>query len=465
MRPVTWCLAGWTLLSIPSGIAGELPERANRLVPTTWSMPLDPAGSSPVGLDTVGDWARAVGGESLWTLFQQADASQAVTGAQATVQQTEGRATQAAAGWLPSVTGTGSWTLGTPNAAFAQYTDSHTMAVYNASIDASLPLTPWTAVPDQRAARADRLAALAALDDTRADARLDVATAWLDWAQAGSTLAIQQRLATVQAELLSVAEARYSAADVAGVDVLQQRQQVSSTRASLPAAEADVGRAERALSTLLRLPPDALPEPPQALPEPVLPTLPSPRDLVERDPGVQAALQTWQGDQARTRSAHAALAPSLALSAGGGVRYTQLVDQAATPTWSAGVSVSIPLFDGGLTVGRIQERRGTQAQSLTDLEQAVADLVREAEDAIALWQQTTRARTATEEARQLALAALEAARVGYAAGTSTYNTVLTAVQTAQTASLDALQAQRDQVDAAIALLGLVRAAWTTSEDR
>ena len=59
----------------------------------------------------------------------------------------------------------------------------------------------------------------------------------------------------------------------------------------------------------------------------------------------------------------------------------------------------------------------------------------------------------------MATDALTAARAGYAAGTSTYNTVLTAAQTARTTRQTALQAQRDHLDAGLELVSLGRAAW------
>lgn len=462
MHPLTRTLTTLSLLlAASSARAAELPESARVLVPATWSEVVH--ADEAVDVRTESDWARAIGGEALLGLFAQLDRNGDVSSAQSLVQQAEGRTVQSASGWLPSLDASGAWSTGTPSAMFSSLTDSKSMDQYTASLDLSVPLTPWTAVPDQRAARADRLGAEADLDDARATAMVDVTTAWLDAVQTRESLAIVEEQLRVESELLSVVEARYAAGEVTGLDVLQQRQQLATTRADLPVARADVGRAERALAVLLRLPTSDLPALPDALPAPVTPRLPAPVDLVSQDPGVVSTLRALDARRSQLTSARAGLAPSLAATASTGIRYTELVDTEVTPTWSAGLSVSVPLFDGGATVGTIRERAGARDQALIAAEQAVVDLVREVEDALATFEQARDVRLAADEAEQMALDALTAARAGYAAGTSTYNSVLTAVQTARSARQSALQAERDHVDAAMALVSLSRATWTSRE--
>lgn len=438
--------------------ASELPPSARALVPAAWSVPApEPVGS--------GDWVLAVGGDGLVGLVARVDEVAAVATADAQRTQARGASLQAAAGWLPQASASAAWTTGTPNGAFAAVAGgAGSMDQYSASADLVVPLVPWTAVPDQRAARADVQAADADLVDARADAALALTAAWLDLAQAEAALRIVEDQLAVQTELLALTEARYAGAEVAGVDVLQQRQQLAATEADRPAAQADVGRARRAVAALLRVDAAALPTPPEGLPEPVLPPLPSPRDLVEGTPAVQSAVHGWEAARSRTRSARASLLPDLRFTASTGVRYTELVDTALTPTWSAGLQASVPLFDGGATFGRVRSASGAETASLVAVEQAVVDTVQQVEDALALWDQAAAVRGAADRSEQLALESLEAARAGYAAGTSTYTTVLTAQQTARTARQTALQAQRDHVDAALEVVSRVRGAWAVEEN-
>ena len=147
------------------------------------------------------------------------------------------------------------------------------------------------------------------------------------------------------------------------------------------------------------------------------------------------------------------------------MRYTELIDTEIVPTWSAALQATVPLFDGGTTVGRIRSASGAQSQALVDLEQEVVDLVREVEDAIALWEQASAVRLSAREAEAMAEDALRAAQAGYAAGTSTYNTVLTSMQMVRNTRQAALVAQRDHVDAALAVVSLTRAVWVDGELR
>ncbi len=440
----------------------DLPDSARRWVPAQWSTQPTTELSAPAE----GGWVLALGGDELVQLVDGVDQVATVATADAQLTQAEGRSTQAASGLLPQLNGSASWQTGTPSGAFAALGDATAMDQYSASADLTVPLTPWTALPDQRAARSDRLSASAALLDARADAVLDLTAAFLDLTQARESLAIVQQQLQVEQDLLTVAEARYAASEVTGVDVLQQRQQLAATRADLPVALADVGRAERALAALLRLPADQLAsQVPDRLPEPVLVTLPSPTELLDSEPGVQSALRDWDAARARTRSARGSLLPDLSFTASTGARYTELVDTQITPTWSAGVQASVPFFDGGTTYGRIRETSGAQTQALVTLEQEVVDLVRAVEDALALWDQTTQVRAAADETEQMALEALQAAQAGYASGTSTYNSVLTSIQSVRTARQTALQAQRDHLDAALEVASLVRGAWVGSQER
>jgi len=452
----------WTLLLMLSFIlaspamATELPDSAQRLIPTDWSQPTE--ASNPQG-----DWVLALGGDDLVTLVAQVERVSDVATADGQLRQAQGSALQAASGLLPSVDVSGSWQTGTPSGAFAAIADSGSMDQYSATANLSVPLTYWTSIPDQRAARADVLSAKASLQDARATATLDLATAWLDLAQARETLAIVEQQLQVEQDLLTVTEARFAGGEVTGVDVLQQRQQLATTRSDLPVAEADVGRAERALAARLRLPPEQLTTLPGAMPEPVLLPLPSPRELLSTEPGVQSALRDWESARSQTRSARGSLLPDVSFTASTGVRYTELVDTELTPTWSAGVQATVPLFDGGTTWGRIRQQQGAEFQALIQLEQEVVDVVQQVEDALALWNQAGAVRQSADDAEQLALEALQAAQAGYAAGTSTYNSVLTAQQTVRTTRQSALQAQRDQVDAALQVVSVVRASWTPEE--
>ena len=437
--------------------AAELPPSAEALVPPTW------AGERLEGVVEdlpAAAWAEAIGGAPLRGLLGLVGENGDVLGAEAQVQQANGRATQAASNWLPSLQGSGSWQTGTPSAAFGSDV-GNSIDQLSASLDLNVPLTPWTAIPSQQSARSDRQAAEFQLNDTRADVAVALTSSWLDRSQARAALAlVQQQLAT-QEQLLAVTEARYAAGDATGVEVLQQRQQVASTRANLPTADAEVQRSDRALAALLRLRTDSLPAAPTALPEPPHVALPAPIDLVLADPSIDAVRAQWQAAQARTRTGTARLAPNLAFTASTGVRYTEGVESVARPTWSAGLGLTVPIFDGAATVGGIQEARGAERQALIQLEDTVLDLIVAVEDARTRWDETSERRSAADNAESLADDALTAALATYAAGTATYNTVLTAGQASFAASQTALQAHRDQLDAAVGLFSVTRAGWAS----
>lgn len=451
-----WLLIAALLAPLSAAWAGELPDSARELLPEHFDLPAE----GTTAADSA--WWTTLGGEELTALLQQSGTVTAVQTAAQSVSQAQGRSTQAAANWLPSLTASGNWSTGTSSAAFAAAGQSSNLGQASASLDLNVPLTPWSSVPNQRAADADVRGARADEQSAAIQATVDLTGLWLDVVFAYEQLdLVQEQLATDEA-LLTLVEARYATGDSTGADVLQQRQQVASTRGGLPEAEAAVGLAERALASALRLPSSrlpsvttrALPDVPRALP------LAEPEQWVTEHPDVQSALASYEAASLRTDAARAEYLPSLSATASTGYRVVSgSTTKQSTPTWSVGLSLSVPLFDGGRTVGSTQESAAAERSALLTLEQTTLDVSQQLSDALALEAQRRAEVLTSAQTAQLAADALQASRAEYARGISTYNTVLSAVATARTAERNELTARRNHLSAALDLIALSGSVW------
>ena len=118
-----------------------------------------------------------------------------------------------------------------------------------------------------------------------------IAEAWFDVAAGNEQLAVVQDQLAAQTSLLEAVEIRYASASADALDALQQRQQVATTRALLPEAQAAVTTAEQRLLTFLGRPANETTgggpsELPPLSPPPALGT---PGDLMDTRPDLLAA--------------------------------------------------------------------------------------------------------------------------------------------------------------------------------
>ncbi len=213
----------------------------------------------------------------------------------------------------------------------------------------------------------------ASLGRARLTAEADVRRAYLDLLLARDRLALQARLEALWTKAEGLSRIRYEAGEGAQSDILRAQLERSRLRQRRWTLQAD----ERArLQALNRLRAHPLDEP--------LPTTASLRDMgLPAVPGVEAALadaerRSPELQLARLQAARAASQVALARRD----RYPDLAVSAAImprggldPMWSAGVSVSLPIFSGSKQSRALAESEARAAASDGGVE-AVLQLLR-----------------------------------------------------------------------------------------
>ena len=162
---------------------------------------------------------------------------------------------------------------------------------------------------------------------------------------------LTEQLARIDAELVTIVQAREALGDVATSAVWAQRQQLHDRLAQLAAARLQVAQARDLLASLLGQAPADFVEPPIDFDELALPDVATrlPGDVVRRRPDVQAADAQLRALDAAHRAAIAALLPQVTL--GGDAGYLadavrRLFDPASL-VWDLGASATQSLFDAG----------------------------------------------------------------------------------------------------------------------
>ena len=312
-----------------------------------------------------------------------------------------------------------------------------------------------------RAAHLDQLAAKGDRDGVARVIVQQVVASWLDVRSARARVAVVEGQIGTNTSLLELTRRRFEGGDARGLDVLQQQQQLATTRAMLPQAQQLLRLREVQLATLLGRNPGGhdLPEGAELPALPPQPGLGVPADLLDQRPDVAAARTRWQASKARAASTGLSFAPTFRLGGnlGWGLRHFNEWD--SWETWGVSAGLSVPIFNGFQRHGALQQSLAGQDAAAHALTKAVLTARAEVESALA--------REDTESARLLALdelvlaskTAYEESARQYAAGLVNYLTVLTSLATFQSAELNHLQARRDLLGARADLHTALGSSW------
>lgn len=236
-----------------------------------------------------------------------------------------------------------------------------------------------------------------------------------------------QRLGRANAHL-QLAEQRKAAGAVPRADVLRAKVAAAEARLAYVQRAGDVAVARanlnaalgRGAETALRVSTEA--------PLPAMPTA-AERDAVlaaalTARPEVRAATERVAAQRAAVDAARAASRPKLRAEAAGGWRDDEFVPE--DEDWSAGVSVSFPLFDGYLRDHQLAQAEAALAQAEAEQERLMLTIRQEISTAYAQCVTAAEAAAATRLLAAEAAESLTVARERYAAGAGTINDLLDA---------------------------------------
>ncbi len=306
----------------------------------------------------------------------------------------------------------------------------------------------------------------------------EVAEAWYDLINARENRNLLKEQVETNNRFLGLVELRYREGLTSAVDVHQQRQLVSRAQARLSVAHGQEDLAAQRLAVLLGKSPERTFDIDEVS-YPDLGDTPNasvPATLVQQRPDIRAAQKRVEATDRSVAAAIGARLPQVTISAS--PDYTWLRSKSSggafsdeggpgeTPdttthgfTWDARASLSVPLFDGRLGVGRIREQEALLDQVVEAYSQALLNALLEVESSLVQERQQRLNIFHLKEQVRLANATLESTRDRYRAGLSDFLPVLTALSTQQDAQLLLLEARRLLVSARIQLHRALGGSW------
>lgn len=305
---------------------------------------------------------------------------------------------------------------------------------YSAGVSASWELDLFGG---QRRSYESATAQLAATEADLRDALVillgDVALSYVGVRTAQSRLDFAERNLESQREALDITRWRAESGLTTVLDVEQANSSYEQTRAQIPQLESSLVQNMNRLAVLTGQTPGALEaslqdrKPIPAVPVDIVAGVPA--DVLRRRPDIRGAERQLAAQTAEVGVATAALYPSLSLSGSIGwqsLTASDLLDGSRTD--SSGLSLSLPLFNGGALRQNIRVQNALVDEALAAYEATVLDAYEEVENALDAWTSEQRRHEALVQAVGSARRAAELALVQYNSGLVDFQTVLTADQ-------------------------------------
>ncbi len=427
----------------------------------------------------VGEGGPAGAANRFWESFGSAGLTRAVEaalagnftlhGAWARLAQAEAAASIAGAPRYPSLDAGASGRLVRIVAPFARPdgNNSTVARVFNMSLGASYEVDLWQRIGS--AARASALDRDATRDDVETAAislAAEVSERWFDLARVHASKALLQQQLETNEHVLGVVTARFEGGQTSGLDVSQQQQLVSGTRARAELLTASEATLLHQLAVLTGKPPGAFSLEGNAdlVSLPPLPSAGIPSDLLQQRPDLRAAQRRVAAADHRVAEAVADRFPVLRLTGeiSAQAQKSDFISQALTPLWNLVAGLTAPIFDGNRRAAEVDRRDAILAERVSAYGQAVLTSLMEVENALAQERQQQR----FIEQLSLQLAAAQAAvaqsQQRYASGLTDFLPVLTAISAAQANEQTLLDARRQLLSFRIQLCRALGGTWTVS---
>lgn len=311
-----------------------------------------------------------------------------------------------------------------------------------------------------RAAETRVEAGQALLRGTEAAVFSQVVGAYMDVLRDEAVVALNRNNVEVLGVNLQATRDRFDIGDLTRTDVAQSEARLALAQGNLQAAEARLIASREAYVRLVGTAPGAL-EPP-----PPLPGVPdSPDQAVEAaladNPDLEAATIEARARGFDVRAAQGTRMPRVSLTTNGGYNdflgtarsgIAGVAAQQTQTSASTGVTVSIPLFQGGRPAARVRQAQARESQALEQLIEAERGVIAQTRAAYA----SLRAARQVAESSEVAVAAsrlsLEGVRAENSVGTRTILDILNAEQELLNAQVQLVSARRDAYVAGFTLL-------------
>lgn len=471
------CVAsGWHLTSLLALMAFAAacsvgPDYSRPLVTTPANYKETDAAATAQSIDDVikTKWWEMFGDAELNALEEQVDVSnQNVAQAEARYRQARALVASARAAYFPTVTvgvGVTRQQLPTnvgpgPGKVTPAFTE-HTLP-----IDVSWEIDVWGRIRRSvESSEANAEANAADLEAAKLSARAELAQDYFLLRIVEAQKQLLDATTVAYQKSVELTTNRYNSGVASRGDVLQAETQLKTTQAQ--AIETDVQRAqlEHAIALLIgKAPADvSIPVAPIKTTPPALPAG-APEEILNRRPDVAAAERLMASANAQIGVAEAAYYPNVSVNTTGGFESSNLAKWFSWMGrfWSAGVSMTETLFDGGLRGAQVDQARAAYDASVASYRQTVLTGYQEVEDSLAaqrILAAEAQAQDAAVEAAQQSLAVI---LNQYQAGIVSYLNVIVAQTIVLNNQVTSVNILGRRLNASVLLVKALGGGWKTS---
>jgi NodT family efflux transporter outer membrane factor (OMF) lipoprotein len=280
-------------------------------------------------------------------------------------------------------------------------------------------------------------------------------------------LQIAENNLAAQQETFELTQLRAQAGLSTELDVQLARTNLESTRARLPNLENQLAKTRHALSLLLGVPPGALDEELEA-PIPIPTARPDvavgvPAEVLRQRPDIRSAERAVATQSALVGVATAQLYPNFRLSGSIGLEALSLDGLLADDViaWSAGPSISIPIFNRGKLKRNVDIQVELLEQSEINYKRTVLGALSEVEDALVALRSEQEQQDAYEQAASAASNAVELSLDLYRTGLRDFQSVLEAQRSLYSFEDLLAQSQVGEVASLIRLYKALGGGWSS----
>ena len=310
-----------------------------------------------------------------------------------------------------------------------------------------------------RAAEARVDGGQASLRGTEAAIFSQVTGAYMDVLREEAVVALNRNNVSVLGVNLQATRDRFDIGDLTRTDVAQSESRLALAQGNLQAAEARlIGSRESYIRLVGNVPGDLTPPPP-------LPGLPVSTDVavetaLAENPDLEAAQIEARASGFDVRSARGTRLPRLSATTSGGYNDFLGSVQSSGPvassqtqsSASAGLTLSIPLFQGGRPAARVRQAQARESQALEQVIGAERGVIAQTRAAYASWQAAQAVIRSSQIAVDASKLSLEGVRAENSVGTRTILDILNAEQELLNAQVQLVTARRDAYVAGFTLL-------------
>jgi NodT family efflux transporter outer membrane factor (OMF) lipoprotein len=338
--------------------------------------------------------------------------------------------------------------------------------LYQVGFDASWELDLFGKVSRSvEAAKAQSDEAVESRNDMLVSLEAEVAQTYLQLRAAQLLRSITLGLISDEREILELTMSRRASGLAQQGDVESARAQVSSLQSQLPQYDQSISVSRHALAVLIGQTPETLDA--ELAPSAELPALPQlipiglPSVLARRRPDIRQAEATLHAATAEIGVSVASLYPDISLAGSFGLRNTStryLFDW-ASKFYSAGPSISLPIFHGGALVANVKMARAEAAAAALNYRKTVLTALREVEDGLVSLDQDSVRVAALRDTVAADQRSFDITMHSYKVGLSTYISVLNLELQTNQAKQQLAQASLTEVTDLVKLYKALGGGW------